>query len=251
MVPRISHGSSATAVQTDAVTGLLAQMILLAALATTTGLGPAGWLAGLAYALALAALVRRALDRAGTRFGPADWVTQARAVLVGGVTALTADTFFRDPPVGVLVTLVAVALSLDWVDGQVARRTGTASSFGWHFDMEVDSFLVFVLSVYAAGTYGPWVLALGSMRYAFGAAGAVLPWMRAQLPPRYWRKPVAAVQGVALVVAVAGVLPSGLTRLGLLLAVVLLLESFGRDVRWLWHRRHATTRSVVRVGSAA
>jgi hypothetical protein len=61
--------------------------------------------------------------------------------------------------------------------------------------------------------------------------------MRATLPPRYWRKVVAAVQGVALVVAAAGVLPEPVTLFALLLAAALLLESFGRDVLWLWQRR--------------
>ena len=219
------------------MTGLVATALLLVGLAATTGLGVAGAVAGVAYALALAALVRWGLGRLGTTFGPADWVTLGRAVLTGGVTALVADAAGGPAPTGLLVGLVAAALALDWVDGQIARRTGTASTFGWWFDMEVDSFLLFVLSVYAAGLYGPWVLLIGGMRYLFGAAGWALPWMRATLPPRYWRKVVAAVQGVALVVAAAGVLPDPLTWFVLLVAAVLLVESFGRDVLWLWRRR--------------
>jgi hypothetical protein len=62
--------------------------------------------------------------------------------------------------------------------------------------------------------------------------------MRAQLPPRFWRKVVAAVQGIALVVGAADVLPMPLTLLALLVAVALLLESFGRDVLWLWRYGH-------------
>jgi phosphatidylglycerophosphate synthase len=222
------------------MTGLWATGLLLAVLAGTTGLGGVGAAVGVAYGLALTGLVWWGLGRLGATFGPADWVTLARAVLTGGVTALVADAAAgATAPVGVLVGLMAAALALDWVDGQVARRTGTASTFGWWFDMEVDSFLLFVLSVYAAGTYGPWVLLIGGMRYVFGAAGWALPWMRATLPPRYWRKVVAAVQGVALVVAAAGVLPEPVTRVALLLAAGLLLESFGRDVLWLWRRRNA------------
>ena len=44
----------------------------------------------------------------------------------------------------------SVALALDGVDGQVARRTGTVSALGARFDMEVDAFLVLVLSVHVA-----------------------------------------------------------------------------------------------------
>lgn len=221
------------------MTGLVATALLLVALASTVGLGPAGVAVGVAYAVALTALVRWGLGRLRATFGPADWITLGRAVLTGGVTALVADHLGGPAPTGVLVGLVTVALALDWVDGQVARRTGTTSRFGWWFDMEVDSVLLFVLSVHAAGRYGPWVLLIGGMRYVFGIAGWALPWMRATLPPRYWRKVVAAVQGVALVVAAAGVLAPSLTRAALLVAAAMLVESFGRDVLWLWRHRGA------------
>ena len=52
------------------------------------------------------------------------------------------------------------------------------------------------------------------MRYVFLVAG-VLPWMRAALPRRDWRKTVAAVQGVTLTVAAAGVLPAAWARAAL------------------------------------
>ena len=111
-----------------------------------------------------------------------------------------------------LVALATVALVLDAVDGRVARRTGTASPLGARFDGEVDAFLIVALSVYVARTVGAWVLAIGAARYAFLVAEWLLPWMRAPLPPRYWRKVVAATQGIALTVAAADVLPLALTR---------------------------------------
>ena len=42
------------------------------------------------------------------------------------------------------------------------------------------------------------------LRYAFVAAGWVLPWMAATLPPRYWRKVVTAVAGIGLTIAASG-----------------------------------------------
>jgi phosphatidylglycerophosphate synthase len=223
------------------MTGLAAQVGLLAVLAVTSGLGLAGWVTGLAYALITVVLLQRGLSRSGiTDFGPADWVTLTRMSLVGSVAALTADAFHRSVQVDVLVPIAVVALLLDWVDGQVARRTGTATEFGARFDMEVDSVLLLVLSIYVARSAGAWVLVFGGMRYAFGAAGWVLPWMRAQLPPRYWRKVVATTEGVVLVLAVADVLPGPLTLLALVAAMGLLVESFGRDVLWLWDNRRPT-----------
>ena len=131
---------------------------------------------------------------------------------------------------------MVVALILDAVDGQVARRTGTATVLGARFDMEVDAFLILVLSVYVARSVGAWVLAIGVMRYAYLVATWAWCWMRASPPPRYWRKVVAAVQGVVLVVVAADVLPEPLEVAAVVVALALLVESFGRDVAWLWSR---------------
>jgi phosphatidylglycerophosphate synthase len=226
-------------VQSGPLAGLVVQVLLLAGLAATVGLGVAGWLVGLAHGVTVCALLARGLARAGSPGpGPADWVTLARATLVGAVAALTAESVTRPTSVAPLVGLAVAALVLDGVDGQVARRTGTASPLGARFDMEVDAVLLLVLSVHAAPTVGPWVLAIGGMRYAFVAAMWLLPWLSGPLPPRYWRKVVAATQGVVLVVATAGVLPRPVTVAVLLAALALLVESFGRDVRWRWRHRH-------------
>ncbi len=67
---------------------------------------------------------------------PADWVTLTRALLTAGVAGLVADSFGRPLAVTALVTLSSVALALDAVDGQVARRTGTATPVGARLDGE-------------------------------------------------------------------------------------------------------------------
>ncbi len=178
------------------------------------------------------------------RLGPADWVTLARATLAVGVAALVADSFAEPVPVALLVSLASLALVLDAVDGWVARRTGTASALGAHLDGEVDAFLILILSVYVARSAGAWVLAIGVARYAFLAAGHPLSWLRAPLPARHWRKVVCATQGIVLTIAAAQVLPTALTDAALGVALVLLAESFGRDVWWLWsHRRGEAPRT--------
>lgn len=221
--------------------GLIVQVVLLAMLATTIGLGVAGWVTGAVYGFAMYAMLTRGLFAAGNAaFGPADWVTLTRATLVGCVTALTADSLAGHTQVAVLVAIATVALVLDALDGQVARRTGTASEFGARFDMEVDAFLILVLCVYVAPSAGAWVLAIGAMRYAFVAASWALRWMRETLPQRFWRKVVAATQGIVLVFAIADILATPLMVAALATALALLVESFGRDVLWLWRHRVAT-----------
>ncbi|MDQ4084826.1 MAG: CDP-alcohol phosphatidyltransferase family protein [Actinomycetota bacterium] len=217
--------------------GLTAQLALLAVLGAAVGLGGLGWVVGLGCAV----VVNWAMALGRTRSGghtlsPADLVTLTRATLACGVAALTADAFRQPPPVALFVALAALALALDAVDGWVARRTRTASAFGARFDGEVDAFLILVLSVYVARSVGGWVLAIGAARYVFALAGWGTPW---QLPTRPWRKVVAGTQGVVLTFAAAEVLPRWLTYAALIVALSMLLESFGRDTWWLWRLRRA------------
>ena len=234
------------AVQAGPVTGLIAQVLLIAALAGIAALNgvdlaAAGWVVGVTCGLITNAALARGLHNCGSdRLGPADRVTLARATLTVGVAALTAASFEQPVPVTMVVSLAAIALALDAVDGWVARRTRTTGVLGAQFDAEVDAFLILILSVYVARSAGAWVLAIGAARYAFLAAGWVLPWLREPLPPRYWRKVVAATQGIVLTIAAANVLPPTVTQAALVAALVLLAESFGRDVWWLWRHRHAT-----------
>jgi phosphatidylglycerophosphate synthase len=231
------------AVRTFLATGIVAQVAMVAALAATIGLSAAGWVVGIACAAVMNAALIRGVRRYRTnRLGPADWVTLARATLAVGVAALVADSFGEPAHITALVTLSAVALALDAVDGWVARRSETTSKLGAQFDGEVDAFLILVLSAYVARSTGAWVVAIGLARYAFFAAGWIWPWMRAPLPPRYWRKVVAATQGIVLTVAAADVVPPALAKAAILGALALLCESFGRDTWWLWSHRHAAHR---------
>ncbi len=226
------------AVHTGPVIGLIGQLVVLAGLAGTVGLGPVGWLVGMACGLVTTAALSHGFHRSGRRtLGAANRVTLARATLVGGVTALVADALVGPAKVAAMVGLAVVALILDGVDGWVARRTHTVSALGARFDMEVDAFLILVLSVYVAGLVGPWVLAIGAARYAFWVAGGLVRWLRRPLPPRYWRKPVAAIQGIVLTAAVAAQTPGVGIHVAIIVAMLLLTESFGRDVIWQWRQR--------------
>lgn len=232
--------STARPLAAQQVAGMAGQVALLVALSAGAGISAVGWSAGIAYTAGLWILLAAAVRRARVAgLGPADLVTLARAVLVGGVTALVADGLRSGAaPVAYLVVIAAVALVLDAVDGQVARRSGTVSALGARFDMEVDSFLVLVLSIHVAAVVGPWVLAIGGMRYAFVAASWAAPWMRSALPARYSTKAVAAMQGIVLVVVAAEVLPLPLAVALVSTALALLIWSFGRDVARLWRDAH-------------
>jgi len=212
-----------------------AGVVALLVVGAVAPLPPLAWTAGLAYLVVSSLLLSSGLRRRGaTRFGAANAVTATRSMLVGVATALVAASLGDEASTtALLVTIVAIALALDGVDGYVARRTGSVSELGARFDMEVDAFLLLVLSVYDARIVGWWVLAIGLMRYAFVAVAWLLPWFGRALPFRYWRKVVTAACGVALTVVAAQVLPPIANVLIAAAALALLVESFGRDVIWL------------------
>lgn len=210
--------------------GLAAQAVVLAVLRP----GWWGWLAAVGYAVVVCGALAAGLARAGARsLGPANLVTLSRSTLVGGVTALVVD----QRPAAPVVAVAAVALAMDFVDGQVARRTGTASPLGARFDMEIDAFLLLTLSGYVALSVGWWAVAIGAWRYVHLAAGRVLPWLRRPLPPSLARKTVAAIQGVVLVIAASGLLPRPATIATTAAALTVLTTSFLYDIHWQYLRR--------------
>jgi len=232
---RLAGKAALPTIRLATILGMLATAALLGVVSATSGLGVAGWIAGLATGSAATALLVTARMRSDQpTVLPADWVTLTRAVLTAGVAGLVADSFGRPVSVTALVTLSAVALVLDAVDGQVARRTGTATPLGGRLDGEVDAFLILLLSIAVSQAYGSWVLVIGAARYALLLAGWLIPWLAAPLPPRYWRKVVAAVQGIVLTVAVSGQLDRLAGMIAVAAALLLLAESFGRDVIWLY-----------------
>jgi phosphatidylglycerophosphate synthase len=176
------------------------------------------------------------------RLGSCNTVTLLRAALASAVAApLAVPGLLAGAPglAWAVLAVAALALTLDGVDGWLARRSGLSSEFGARFDMEVDSALALILACLALahGKAGLWVLALGAMRYAWLAAGLVLPWMQGALPQRFRRKAVCVVQIAVLIALVAPVIqPPVSTVLGLA-ATALLAWSFAVDLSWLARRR--------------
>jgi phosphatidylglycerophosphate synthase len=228
-------------VQVGPLTVLPATLLLLALLDAVTGLGTAAWAVGSVVALVTWALVARAMRREGLHaLGPANQVTLVRAVLAAGLTALVVESWGGSVSRWVVVPLAAVALALDLVDGWLARRQGEVTLLGAAFDMETDAWVILVLSVYVVPLVGAWVLLIGLARYLLLVAGLARPWLTLPAPPRPWAKVVAAVQDVVLVVVAADVLPRLAAQAVTLAALALLVESFGRQVVALRHRRHET-----------
>ena len=168
-------------------------------------------------------------------FGAANQVTLARGVLVALLAGLIGER--RDTGAVVLAVALATTVAvLDGVDGWLARRTRMASDFGARFDMETDAALIMVLAVLAwyFGKAGVWVLACGLLRYTFVGASVLLPWLRNPLPPSERRRAIAVVQMVALIVALAPVVPVALSAPVAGIGLAALSLSFLLDMVWLF-----------------
>lgn len=211
--------------------------------ALSGGRFPGATLSALLFLL-VAALALRSIVRSypHDRLGSCNTVTLLRAALATVIAAPLAapGVLAQVPALAWAALAVAVlALALDGLDGWLARRSGLASDFGARFDMEVDSLLGLILACLALanGKAGPWILALGLMRYIYVAAGLGLPWLRAQLPQRFRRKAVCVVQIAVLTLLVAPGLPALAVTILAASATVLLTWSFAVDILWLARRR--------------
>lgn len=234
-------GTAAYGAVADFALWSLAGLALMAALhlVAASQLSAGAWIPAIAIYLAAAGLVGALLvaHYPHRALGWCNVVTLARGVLVA---FLVTPLLFAEPGAMVVAALAALALALDGVDGWLARRDGLASAFGARFDMEVDAAFALVLSLLAlaTGKVGFLVLVLGATRYAFVAAGLLLPWLDAPLPERRSRKAVCVIQIAVLVAIQLPAVTAGVASAMTLAASLLLLLSFGRDILWL-HRNRA------------
>jgi phosphatidylglycerophosphate synthase len=105
--------------------------------------------------------------------------------------------------------------------------------------MEVDALLILALSVLAwrHGKAGAWVVVSGLLRYAFVAAGAMAPWLRAPLAPSRRRQTICVLQIAALTLVMAPAIQPPISTVLAAAALATLSYSFLVDTLWLW--RHA------------
>jgi phosphatidylglycerophosphate synthase len=174
---------------------------------------------------------------AAASFGLANLVTLGRGALTLLLLALLGA-----PASAVLGWLIAalaiVAVTLDGVDGKLARDRNEASDFGARFDMETDALLILVLAalVWQLDKAGAWILLAGLLRYLFVGASYVWSWLERPLPPSRRRQTVCVLQIASLIGALAPLVAPPWSALVALLGLLLLAWSFAVDVAWLARR---------------
>jgi phosphatidylglycerophosphate synthase len=160
-------------------------------------------------------------------FGLPNAITTLRLALTGGL-------FFGGlmVPAWLLVLVALAVVTLDGLDGWVARRFGSQSDFGARYDTAVDSLFTLSLSVLLLEreVIGGWVMIAGLWHYAFVLWAWAFPSARESQ-----RSFFAACIFVALVstMGVAFVLPPPVATPLVALAVALQSASFARS---LWQQ---------------
>ncbi len=162
-------------------------------------------------------------------------VTLARAAMVA---FLAGAVLTPDMNSWLVFAVATLAFALDGLDGCLARRSGLTSRFGARFDMETDAMLGAVLAtwLFSSGKTGPEVLVLGFMRYAFFAAGLIIPALQQDLPESFRRKLICVIQIGALVALLFPLTPKLVVLPLSFLAAALLTWSFLIDIKWLLRR---------------
>lgn len=170
-------------------------------------------------------------------FGYANLVTALRAGFVSLVAAIVlfSEGFAHphaDRLAWALCASVFFALALDGVDGYLARKFRQQSELGARFDMEVDALLILILSLAAflLEKAGPWVLAIGSMRYGFVAAQWFFPALRRDLDESMRRKVICVVQVAALSTVMIPIIGKPQSSWICITALILLGYSFAADI---------------------
>lgn len=217
-----------------AVGGFLAAALGLAV--SGGGLTVAQGLVALVAYLLLAAAVIGALAAhlPQQRFGMANMLTLARGAVVVTLAGLPAGPLdMRLSWIAALLGLLCIAL--DGVDGWLARRFATVSSFGARFDMEVDAFLMLVLGILLAvsDTVGAWVVLIGAARYLFVAASWLVPALQTPLPRSERRRAICVFQGLSLVLALIPEIEPFIASHAAAAGLMATLWSFGVDIRYL------------------
>lgn len=238
--PSARHSALRGGAITAAAVG--ASVMLLGAVLYTSGAGLAVATAGYAT-VAVIMLWGLLYSGIAAPFGTANTITLGRAGMIMIVAGFAVDTMAYGPAAWwIAAGVAACAFLLDGVDGWAARRSGRCTGFGARFDMEIDATFALVVAavLWQSGKVGPWIMAIGALRYVFILAGGLYPAMLRPLPPSNRRRAVCAFQGGALCIALAPfVNPAGAAGLAGA-ALLATAASFAIDTVWLVRRRNGT-----------
>lgn len=138
----------------------------------------------------------------------------------------------------ILLGFFSVALTLDGLDGYLARKYQQSSEFGAYLDMETDSIFVAILAVWwwHNDVAGAWILIIGFMRYIYVLLILALNLHRAKERSTRFAKTIAVIFMIGMLTPMA--IPSRYAYYLLLFVSLLTAYSFAVS---LWSRVEENT----------
>ena len=196
----------------------------------------------LAFYASVAIIVSHYAPVTASRCGlnTANQITLFRTTLILPLAGLVLNVkYLNNEAYWVIICIAILGMILDGVDGAIARRTGNVTAFGARFDMELDAFLLLILSllVWRSSQTGIWIILIGIIRYLFVIAGYIWPQLQGELPANQRAKIICVVQGIILLFCLGPITPSGVASTVAAMALALLMYSFWIDIRWLLYRQ--------------
>jgi phosphatidylglycerophosphate synthase len=163
-----------------------------------------------------------------TRFGLGNLLTFSRLLLIS-VTAL----FYSEIPNTFIAILGLIILIADGLDGLLARNRNESSMFGEYFDKETDAFFlhIWVMMAVMKSLLWPWTVILGLLRYLFIVYLFILG-EREKKERRFKKGRYIFVYVICVLLATFLPMP-WLYKPAVIVAFILLLYSFGRDLVWI------------------
>ena len=127
--------------------------------------------------------------------GYANIITGTRLIIL-----LAVGIFRKYPSNEIIIILLVFTLILDGFDGYFARKYGTSSDFGAHFDMETDAFFISLLCsiIYSRSLLPVWILIPGFMRYAYVVFISIKGWSNISEPKSQHARVIAIIVFISL-----------------------------------------------------
>ena len=146
-------------------------------------------------------------------------VTTLRLLMVLSAPFLVTKKYFYLLPV--------ILVSLDGLDGFLARKLNQTTAFGGQLDMETDALFCLLFSIIIANTHPDllWVLVAGSLRYVYKIVTTLLPKKGFQETKKNYARYFAGAYFFSIVLFF--ILPETMAKMALLAGNVLVLFSFG------------------------
>ncbi len=139
-----------------------------------------------------------------------------------------------------LLIIFTISIILDAIDGFLARFLNQVSKFGEKFDLEIDTFLLFLLclSLYKNIDIGLYVFLIPLYRYAFFILQFRFKWLQHSLPESFRRKLICSTVTILLIFCHLSFLNKYIIITTIISSILLITFSFLKDIIWFYTKNN-------------